>query len=111
MLRTDIGEGDAALQCTTDSSACCTIQNGETRAGEFYFPDGSRVDVHSQAPSISYYRTRSSRLISLNRRLAATQTGQFCCEIPDASGTAVNVLINIGSYTVIDNRCIDDKTR
>ena len=96
VLRTDIGEGDAALQCTTDSTTCCTNQNSGTRAGDFYFPNGSRVDIELRSPSNSYYRTRSSQFISLNRRPTATQTGQFRCEIPDASGTKVNLFINIG---------------
>ena len=26
VLRTDIGVGDAALQCTTDSTTCCTLR-------------------------------------------------------------------------------------
>ena len=95
VLRTDIGEVDAALQCTTDSTTCCSTQPGETRAGEFYFPDGSWVPNSVSAPSNSYYRTRSSRLIRLNRRPAATQTGHFRCEIPDASGTTVILFINI----------------
>ena len=101
MLRTDIGEGDAALQCTTDSTTCCSNQNGETRAGGFYFPDGSMVLNSVGAPSNSYYRSRSSRLISLNRQSAATQTGQFRCEIPDASGTTVNLFINISMLCYI----------
>ena len=95
VLRTDIQEGDAALNCITDSTTCCTNQNGETRAGEFYFPNGSWVPNSINAPSNSYYRTRSSRLISLNRRPTATQTGQFRCEIPAAIGTLVNLIINI----------------
>ena len=102
VLRTDIGDGKvgnaAALQCTTDSTACCTNQPGQTRAGDFYFPDGSVVDIESRTPSNSYYRTRSSRLISLHRRPDATQTGQFRCEIPAASGTTVNLFINIGVF-------------
>ena len=97
MLRTDIGEGDVALNCTTDSTTCCRNEiDGETRAGDFYFPDGSVVLNSMRAPSNSYYRTRSSRLISLNRRPTATQTGEFRCEIPDASGTTVNLFIDIG---------------
>ena len=99
VLRTDIGEGDAALQCTTDSTTCCRNQNGETRAGDFYFPNGSMVDIIVRVPPDSYYRTRSSRLISLNRLPTATQTGQFHCVIPSASsGTqTVDLFINIGA--------------
>ena len=96
VLRTAIGEGDAALHCTTDSTTCCSNAMGETRAGDFYFPDGSIVLTSGNASSNSYYRTRSTRLISLNRRPDATQTGEFRCEIPDASGRTVNLFINIG---------------
>ena len=106
VLRTDIGEGDAALQCTTDSTTCCRNgEGGETRAGDFYFPDGSAVLSSVSAPSNSYYRSRSSRLISLHRRPTATQTGQFRCEIPDASGMLVNLFINIGMLCYIAHTC------
>ena len=43
MLRTDIGEGADALQCTTDSTTCCRNVPPEMRAGEFYMPDGDLV--------------------------------------------------------------------
>ena len=97
ILRTDIGEGDAALQCTTDSTTCCTNINGEMRAGEFYFPDGIRVPTY-HFPTPTYYRNRGSRFIRLNRRTNGTITGLFHCEISDASGTMVNLFINIGKY-------------
>ena len=93
VLRTDIGEGVNGLQCTTDRAGCCS---GYGTAGEFYFPDGSTVLYNINEASNSYYRTRSSTLISLHRRPTATQTGQFRCEIPDASGITVNLFINIG---------------
>ena len=100
VLREDIGEGAAALNCTTDSITCCrNNEGGETRAGQFYFPNGSMVLNNVRTPTNSYYRTRSSRLISLHRRPTATLTGQFRCEIPDASGRTVNLFINIGIAT------------
>ena len=106
VLRTDIGEGDAALQCTTDRAGCCRNVLGETRAGEFYFPTRSMVLNSVSAPSNSYYRTRSSRLISLHRRSNGTLTGEFRCEIPDASGTqTVNRFINIGMLCYIPHTC------
>ena len=93
--RTDIGEGTTALQCTTDKVTCCTNQNGETRDGYFYYPDGTLVPLMGDAIS-PYYRTRSSMLISLNRRsnIPTQPTGEFRCEIPDASGITVNLFIN-----------------
>ena len=103
VLRTDIGEGADALQCTTDSTTCCSNAPGETRAGQFYFPDGTQVPTLGGDPSIrTYYRTRGSMMIGLNRRLNAMETGQFRCEIPDASGITVNLFINIGK--LIKNR-------
>ena len=95
--RTDIGEGAAALQCTTNKVTCCSNQNNEIRAGQFYFPDDTQVPVWVDATS-PYYRTRGSMMIALNRRsnIPTQPTGQFHCEIPDASGTTVNLFINIG---------------
>ena len=94
MLRTDIGEGEDALQCTTDSTTCCT---GAGRAGEFYFPDGTtKVPISGDDLTRTYYRDRRSQLIRLNRRSTSVLTGQFWCEIPNASGTVVNLFINIG---------------
>ena len=93
VLRTDIGEGAAALRCTTDRADCCSI----IRAGEFYFPNGTMVPVLGADPSIrTYYRSRGYGFIRLNRRDNAMETGQFHCEIPDASGTLVNLFISIG---------------
>ena len=94
VLRTNIGEGDDALQCTTDSAACCVTQ----RVGEFYFPDGTVVPVSGQDITRTYYRDRGTKLIRLNRRSSGTITGEFLCEIPDASGTMVNLFITIGMY-------------
>ena len=95
MLRTDIGEGDDALQCTTDSTTCCRNAEGEIRAGDFYFPGGDVVMILGTTTN-GYYRTRGTRHIRLNRQSTGTITGQFRCEIPSANGTMVNLFINIG---------------
>ena len=95
VLRTDIGEGDAALFCTTDRVGCCTAGG---RAGQFYFPDGTQVPTQGDTSS-TYYRNRGVGFIRLNRRPIGDETGEFRCEIPDASGTIVNLFINIGMYT------------
>ena len=92
VLRTDIGEGDAALRCTTDRAGCCT---GE-RAGEFYYPDGTQVPVSLNDLTRTYYRNRFSGGITLNRRDNGTITGEFRCAIPNPSGTMVNLFIYIG---------------
>ena len=105
VLRTDIGEGVSALQCTTDKVTCCTNMNNEIRAGQFYYPDGTQVPISVDATS-PYYRLRHSMYISLHRRstIPTQPTGQFRCEIPDASGTTVNLFINIGMLIKINYR-------
>ena len=94
VLRTDIGEGDAALLCTTDSTTCCSNMNGEVQAGEFYFPNGSAVPIMGDVTD-GYYRNRSSQLILLNRQQSGVITGQFRCEIPDACGKNATLFISI----------------
>ena len=95
VLRTDIGEDDDALQCTTDSTTCCSNAGDEVRAGDFYLPGGDIVMIEDRTTN-GYYRTRGTRHIRLHHQDTGTITGQFRCEIPDASGTMVNLFINIG---------------
>ena len=101
VLRTDIGEGESALQCSTDSTTCCRNNiGGEMRAGNFYFPiSDAPVPVRGGVMN-GYYRDRDSRLIRLHRQPTGTITGQFRCNIPQDSGPAVNLYINIGEHTV-----------
>ena len=69
---------------------------GEMRAGELYFPNGDIVMIPGLITN-GYYRTRGTSHIGLNRQSAGTITGQFRCEIPNASGTMVNLFINIAN--------------
>ena len=87
VLLQSIGEGDAALLCTTDRTACCT---GASRVGEWFYPDGRMVPIMTPVGGPEpYYRNRGYSLIRLNRRpnqgLSETYTGIYCCEIPDQS--------------------------
>ena len=102
VLRTDIGEGADALQCTTDSITCCSNATGEISAGEFSFQDGNMVPTMDYVPQSDFYRTRGSGHILLNRRIHTntTNTGQFRCSIPNANGITVNLYINIGEYII-----------
>ena len=103
MLRTDIGEGADALQCTTDSITCCSNVTDEISAGGFYFQDGNVVPTMDYILQSDYYVTRGSGHILLNRRILAngTNIGQFRCSIPNASGIMVNLYINISEYSII----------
>ena len=86
-----IGEGDSALKCVTQYTACCR----DEKAGEFYDPQGTLVPVN--AFGAAWYRNRADGYIRLNRRGIgqSEQAGRYCCEIPDVSGTATRICITL----------------
>ena len=89
----DVGEGDNALLCRTDRTDCCT---GGNRYGEFYYPDGSLVDIKDANGLM--YRNRGPQLIRLNRNtnsLSSIPTGSYRCEIPNSNGVFQHIIINI----------------
>ena len=98
----DIGEDDDALLCHTDKPDCCNpfLVYG-IRAGEWYYPNGSRVGIQGGYQD-EFYRNRRAQVVRLNRRQGTfTARGLFRCEVPDASGIIQTVFVNIGMYTVI----------
>ena len=86
-----IGEGeDHVLICRTDKIKCCGTS--PDRFGEFYYPNGLQVPVLRAGQN--FYCNRGDQLIRLNRRGGATSpTGQYRCEIPDASGEIQNIYV------------------
>ena len=107
-LITDIGEGENGLECMTTNPDCCKPPNGNTKQGEFYYPDNTAVGFSS---TNSLYRNRGLQLVRLNRRNdAVSPTGRYRCEIPDSSGKIQNIYINITrefynkSYTMFYDR-------
>ena len=98
VTRTDIGNGSAALLCTTTYSPCCSSANPET---QWFFPNGSQVQNLHDLP---YYRTRNNpefaertgpRSVQLNRNPQGTTTGIFRCDIPDANGVLQSIFVGI----------------
>ena len=88
----DIGEGDNALMCVTDNSACC--DGDATGQGQFYYPDNSRVRFIDSGDL--WYRNRGPQVVRLNRRNdAVSPNGIYRCEIPDSTGTNRNISITI----------------
>ena len=86
-----IGEGDAAaLYCITDKVQCCASQH----LGEFYYPDGSLVNI--RASGDSFYSNRGVGYIRLNRRNGAISPRErYKCVIPDSNGVEKIACINI----------------
>ena len=99
----DIGEGDDALLCITDSTVCCARDQSPGRAvlGEWYYPNGTRVANSVVAPGPpqllwEFYRNRGPSVVRMNRRRGG-ENGIYGCVIPDTE--AVNQYVYIGVYT------------
>ena len=97
----DIGEGNNALFCVTDQTACCrrpftdSIELNAT--GNWFFPNGSRVP--SSGVQWDFHRTRDQSAVRLQRRRGGEE-GIYQCMIPDATG--VDQTIYIGVYSGLD---------
>ena len=92
----DIGEGDNALLC------CCS----KSRTGEWYFPNGSQVEIQGTRKSHSnlnyFYRNRldsthmpQSQQVRLNRIKHPPESGRFRCEVQSLSGNTLHEIIVI----------------
>lgn len=90
----DIGEGEGALICYTNSPGCCA----SSRTGEWYYPNGSAVSIEGNKED--FYRSRGSRVVRLNRRNNAVgPTGIYCCDIPGS-----NRNFCVGAYNMGDGK-------
>ena len=92
----NIGEGDDALNCRTNQSACCRrpyTGNGSS-LGNWFFPNGTKVP--GSKSQWGFYRDRGNTSVFLSRRRGG-EDGIYSCEIPDS----MNVIqtIYIGVYT------------
>ena len=100
----EIGERENALVCTTTQLNCCGYgvygqYELANRRGEFYYPDGTRVPIRSNAGSDGLYRGRAYQMIKLHRFSSVTATpptGWYRCDIPNENGVSHNIYINIG---------------
>ena len=96
MTLEDIGEGDDALLCVTNLTACCqppSSGNGPAK-GNWLFSNETRVPSSSQ--QWEFYRTRVNKVVRMNRRRDGEE-GIYHCVIPDS--TNVTQTIYIGVYT------------
>ena len=92
MTLEDIGDGDYALLCMTNLTACCKHPYTDVALGNWFFPNKTRV----LSSGNNFYRDRGKMVVQLHRRRGVVE-GIYRCEIPDS----MNVLqtIYIGVYT------------
>ena len=90
----DIGEGDNALLCMTNLTACCrrpyTGENGPP-LGSWFFPNGTRVP---SSGFLGVYRTGGHMVVGLNRRRGGEE-GIYRCEIRDSMNVTQTVYIGV----------------
>ena len=99
MILEDIGEGDGALLCITNYSACCRppyTGDMESALGNWYFPNGTRL------PSLAaiaderwdFYMNRGQMVVRLHRRRGGVE-GIYHCEIPDTMNVTQTIYIGV----------------
>ena len=88
----DIGEGDNALLCITNQTACCRPGGMGTVLGNWFFPNGTKVP--SVANNFTLGRTRGHMMVSLHRRRGGEE-GVYRCEIPDAMNVTQTIYIGV----------------
>ena len=94
------GSGNNTVQCHTDLDTCCSPSQGPHR-GDWYFPDGTRLDYSS-----NIRESRGDKRVDLRRQsnAPASPTGIFCCDIPTVAihhdyTNSVRGTVYVGLYT------------
>ena len=90
----DIGDGDRALKCMTDSDNCC---NNSTVGG--WRDESGRPVYQGTDGTTCLYVTRGDGVISLHRKrgCSAHTSGLWRCDIPDSSGEMQSLYIYISN--------------
>ena len=97
MILEDIGEGDNALLCITNLTACCrppyTGDMGPA-LGNWFYPNKTRVP--SQGNKWDFFRARGQMVVRMNRRRGGVE-GIYRCVIPDAMNVTQTIYIGVYS--------------
>ncbi len=103
---TDIGVGDDALFCLSDSGICCRTRDG-VASGEWFLPGGSSpISSGGETSSTdNFSRSRRPSAVLLNRRNNAIEPeGLYRCDVIDARN--INQSLFIGLYKVDRGGCL-----
>ena len=90
----DIGDGDHALKCVTDSVNCCNNSD----VGGWRDESGRPVSQGADGTTCLYV-TRGDGVITLHRKRGCTDhtSGLWRCDIPDSSGEMQSLYIYISN--------------
>ena len=100
---------DEALLCVTDLVDCCGTESGtmRTERGDWYFPDGSRVEsgvwlwyyiifdtfMANRGPNEEINGTIVYGSVRLYRVFTPFERGRFRCELPSAEDPTINQIL------------------
>ena len=75
---------NGVLQCITDKNPCCNSQNPQH--GEWNLPSGMLVQWTNSDSAVYRHRGDNGEVyLSRPTNTTLSQTGRFCCEVPDAT--------------------------
>ena len=96
----DIGQGNNALLCVTDKTACCgppyTDPIELVNRMNWFFPNGTKVP--SSGSQWDFHRTRGQSVVRLQRRRGGAE-GIYRCVIHDAVNVDQTIYIGVYSRT------------
>ena len=105
------GLHDQTLVCVTDLVDCC--EPPHTVRGDWYYPDGRRVEFNPVA-SVTFRANRGPNRVIDNRQFYGSVRlfhrwsnppgrGRFRCELPSAANPSVNQTLyaNIGEFNIL----------
>ena len=88
----NIGDGDDALLCMTNQTACCQSPAN----GNWFYPNGTRVLTSGYQSGI--YRSRGQMVVRLHRRRGGVE-GIYHCMIPDTMNVTQTIYIGVFSIS------------
>ena len=103
-----VGLGSDAVYCHTDLVTCCTAAQGSHR-GDWYFPDGDRLDIPSYY-SGDIHEARTAQRVDIRRLKNVNRpTGIYRCDIPTVAAhhttdNSVRASVYVGMYTSIGGK-------
>ena len=91
-----------SVQCHTDLGTCCTSTLGIHR-GDWYFPDGSRLQFSGGGGGGDIYQSRPAQRVDLRHRNDGTASGIYHCSIAtvavhDDNDASVREYVYVGLY-------------
>ena len=99
-----------SVQCHTDLTTCCTSGQGVYK-GDWYFPNGSQLQVRSGGGGGDMYHSRAAERVDLRRRNDVTASGIYQCSIPTVDvydyDPSVRDYVYVGLYDS-GGQCADD---